>query len=172
MTMTMTTPSTAQFSTCDFCDRFRDDTSGAFRVLPPVFRSFGKRATFCGPVSTVKAFEDNTSVRDAVNEEGHGRVLVVDAGGSLRRAMLGGNLAMVAARQGWAGVVVDGAVRDVAEIGACDLGILALATMPLPTAKRVAGERDVTVQVQGVVIRPGDWLYADADGVVVHAGQL
>jgi regulator of ribonuclease activity A len=94
-------------------------------------------------------------------------VLVVDGGGSLRRALVGGNLAAAAAKNGWAGIVVDGCVRDAAEIGACAVGIRALALMPLPTDKRNEGQRDVPVQVQGVRIRPGDRLFADADGIVV-----
>jgi regulator of ribonuclease activity A len=94
-------------------------------------------------------------------------VLVVDGGASLRRALVGGNLGKAAARNGWAGVVVDGAVRDVQELAACDVGIHALASMPLPTVKRNQGQADVPVVVQGVPVRPGDWLYADEDGIVV-----
>ena len=104
--------------------------SGAFRVLPPVFRSFGAVAAFAGPVSTVKCHEDNTHVKAAVESPGEGRVLVVDGGGSLRRALVGGNLAAAAARNGWAGVVVDGCVRDVAELNAAAVGLRALALMP------------------------------------------
>lgn len=153
--------------TCDLCDAHKGDTSGALRVLPPVFQAYGGRAAFAGPVSTVKCFEDNTSVKAAVESPGQGRVLVVDGGGSLRRALVGGNLAAAAARNGWAGLVVDGCVRDVAELAAADVGIRALALMPLPTERRAAGLVDVPVQVQGVTVRPGDWLVADADGIVV-----
>lgn len=153
--------------TCDLCDEYKNDTSGAFRVLPPVFRSFGGVTAFAGRVSTVKCFEDNSLVKAAVDSPGEGRVLVVDGGGSLRRALVGGNLAAAAARNGWAGVVVDGCVRDVAELAAARVGIRALAAMPLPTEKRGEGQRDVAVQVQGVWVRPGDCLYADDDGIVV-----
>lgn len=153
--------------TCDLCDRHLDDELGAFRVLPPVFRSFGGRRAFCGPVSTVRCFEDNSLVKQAVESDGHGRVLVVDAGASLRRAVLGGNLGKAAARHGWAGVVIDGCLRDVDELADLPVGLLALAAMPMPTVKRGQGLRDVPVTVQGVTIRPGEWLYADADGVVV-----
>jgi Demethylmenaquinone methyltransferase len=90
----------------------------------------------------------------------------------LRRALVGGNLAAAAARNGWAGVVVDGCVRDVAELNAAAVGIRALGLMPLPTEKRNQGQRDVAVQIQGVWVRPGDWLYADADGIVISAGSL
>ena len=159
-------------ATCDLCDAHKADDSGAFRVLPPVWRHFGARRAFHGPVSTVKCFEDNSLVKAAVESAGEGRVLVVDGGGSLRRALLGGNLGAEAARNGWAGVVIDGCVRDVAELAACDVGICALAPMPLPTERRGEGQRDVAVRVQGVWVRPGDWLYADEDGVVVSAGRL
>jgi regulator of ribonuclease activity A len=96
-------------------------------------------------------------------------VLVVDGGGSLRRALLGGNLAAAAARNGWVGLVIDGCVRDAAELAACAVGIRALALLPLPTDRRNEGQRDIAVQLQGIWIRPGDRLYADADGIVVLA---
>ena len=168
------------FATCDLCDAHRDDSSGNFRVLPPVFRDFGAVRKFCGPVVTVKCFEDNTLVKAAVDSVGFdetpagrvGRVLVVDGGGSLRRAWLGGNLGAAAARNGWAGVVIDGCVRDVAELATMNVGIRALASMPLPTEKRNEGQRDLAVQIQGQWIRPGDWLYADEDGTVVSTSRL
>ena len=163
----MTTP-----LTCDLCDVHKGDTSGAFRVLPPVFKAYGARTRFAGNVVTVKCFEDNTVVKAAVESPGEGRVLVVDGGASLRRALVGGNLAAAAARNGWAGVVVDGCVRDVAELNAADVGIRALGLMPLPTERRGEGQRDVPVLIQGVPVRPGDWLCADEDGIVVHTGQL
>jgi regulator of ribonuclease activity A len=157
----------SHFVTCDICDEHKNDTDGAFRVLPPVFKDFGKRTRFAGPVSTVKCFEDNSLVKAAVDSPGHGRVLVVDGGASLRRALVGGNLGKAAAKNGWAGVVVDGCVRDVAELAECEVGIRALAAMPLPTEKRNEGQKDVDVQIQGVWVRPGEWLYADEDGMVV-----
>lgn len=170
----------AVFATCDLCDAQRDDSSGNFRVLPPVFRDFGAVRKFCGPVVTVKCFEDNTLVKAAVDSVGFddtpagrvGRVLVVDGGASLRRALLGGNLGAAAARNGWAGVVIDGCVRDVAELATMNVGIRALASMPLPTEKRNEGKRDVAVQIQGQWVRPGDWLYADEDGIVVSSTPL
>ncbi len=155
------------FATCDLCDVHKGDHSGAFRVMPPVFRDFGGRAKFSGPVVTVKCLEDNSLVKAALESPGNGQVLVVDGGGSLRHALVGGNIGAAAARNGWAGIVVNGAVRDVAELAACDVGIKALAAMPLPTDRRNQGLRDVPVTVQGVAVRPGEWLYADADGVVV-----
>ena len=169
-----------EFASCDLCDAHKNDVSGAFRVLPPVFRDFGQLTRFAGPVVTVKCFEDNTLVKAAVDAQGwiegpHGRVaqvLVVDGGGSLRRALLGGNLGAAAARNGWAGVVIDGCVRDSAELRQQALGIRALAAMPLPTEKRNQGQANVAVQIQGVWVHPGDWLYADEDGIVVSAQAL
>ncbi len=163
---------TTSFATCDLCDVHKNNTDGDFRVLPPVFKDYGARIKFAGPVSTVKCFEDNTLVKAAVDSPGNGRVLVVDGGGSLRRALVGGNLGKAAAKNGWAGVVVDGCVRDSAELAACDVGIRALALMPLPTEKRQEGQSDVAVQVQGVWVRPGDWLYADEDGIVLASKPL
>lgn len=157
--------------TCDLCDRHKADTTGALRVLPPVFHDYGGRTAFCGPVFTVQCFEDNTPVKAAVESPGQGRVLVVDGGGSLRRALLGGNLGTAAARNGWAGVVIDGCVRDLAELRPLPIGIRALAPMPLPTERRTAGRSEVPVQLQGVWVRPGDWLYADEDGIVVLPEQ-
>jgi regulator of ribonuclease activity A len=159
-------------ATCDLCDAHKSDASGEFRVLPPVFRDFGALTRFAGPVHTVKCFEDNTPVKAAVESPGQGRVLVVDAGGSLRRAMLGGLLGAAAARNGWAGVLIDGCVRDVAELAQCQTGIRALAAMPLPTERRSEGQTGVVVQIQGVWVRPGDWLYADEDGTVISNRAL
>lgn len=152
-------------STCDLCDAHKADP--ALRVLPAVFVDFGGRAAFAGLASTVKCFEDNSLVKAAVESPGAGRVLVVDGGGSLRRALLGGNLGAAAARNGWAGVIVDGCVRDTAELRVLPLGIRALAALPLATEKRNEGRRDVPVTVQGVRIVPGERVVADADGIVV-----
>ena len=159
-------------ATCDLCDAHKGESDGSFRVLPPVLRHFGGTVRFAGRVSTVKCCEDNSLVKAALDMPGEGRVLVVDGGGSLRRALVGGNLAAAAAGNGWAGVVVDGCVRDVNELAGHAVGILARAPMPLPTQKRNEGQRDVAVQLAGVAIRPGDWLYADEDGVVVSASAL
>ncbi len=169
-----------EFATCDLCDAFKGDSTGEFRVLPPVFRDYGGVKKFCGPVVTVKCFEDNTLVKAAVDTIGYldteqgrvAKVLVVDGGGSLRKALLGGNLGAAAARNGWAGVVMDGCVRDSAELAQQAVGIRALATMPMPTEKRNQGQADVAVQLAGVWVRPGDWLYADEDGIVVGARSL
>ena len=161
--------------TADLCDGFMRRAQTDFAVLPPVFTHFRGRKAFSGPVRTVKCFEDNSMVMEAIGELGWvdtalgrvAQVLVVDGGASMRRALVGGNIAVLAARNGWAGVLVDGCVRDMHELATCELGICALALMPLPTEKRQTGQRDVAVQVQGVRITPGQWLYADEDGIVV-----
>ena len=138
------------------------------QVCDPIFRSYGGRPVFAGPITTLKVFEDNSLVRDAVTSPGHGRVLVVDGGGSLRCALVGGNLAVAAGENGWAGLVVNGAVRDVDEIDAQPVGIRALATHPRRSEKGMhSGQVGVPVVFAGVVFREGEWLCADRDGIVV-----
>lgn len=161
-----------EFSTCDLCDAHKHSDESVFRVLPPIFQSFGGRTSFQGYVSTVQCHEDNSCVKSAVESEGNGRVLVVDGGGSLRRALLGGNLAAAAARNGWAGLVIYGAVRDLAELAVCQTGIRALALVPMPTQRRNEGQRDVAIRIQGTTVRPGEWLCADADGIVLAQKAL
>jgi regulator of ribonuclease activity A len=177
---TAATESAEKFSTCDLCDAHKNSPQSQFRVLAPVFQNYGGLAAFCGPVRTVKCFEDNSLVKTALDESGWiatpqgpvRSVLVVDGGASLRRALVGGNLGAAAVQNGWAGLVVDGCVRDAAELAVLPLGVRALALMPLPTDKRNQGERDLAVQIQGVWVAPGEWLYADADGMVVSAVRL
>ncbi len=155
-------------NTCDLCDRFEDRV----RVLELPLRDYGGRTAFAGLVSTVKALEDNSLVREAVAEPGQGRVLVIDGGGSLRRAMLGDMLAEKAAANGWSGVLVHGAIRDSGAIAGLDLGVKALATCPRKTDKLGQGLRDVPVALGGLLILPGQWLAADLDGVVLADDPL
>lgn len=164
--------SQTDFATCDLCDAHENEQPRTARALPPVFRDFGSVPRFAGPVATVRCFEDNTRVKEAVESPGEGRVLVVDGGASVRCALVGGNLAVAAKKNGWAGIVVDGAVRDVAELRAAGVGIRALALMPQRSVKRNEGARDVPVVIQGVDVRPGFWLYADEDGIVVSPAAL
>lgn len=161
-----------EFQTCDLCDAQKHDDSGAFRVLPPVFKHFGGLVCFAGQAVTLKCFEDNTLVKQALDSKGEGRVLVVDGGGSMRKALVGGNLAATAAQNGWAGIVVYGCVRDVAELRVTAVGITALGPMPMPTEKRGQGCSGVAVDIAGVLVHPGDWIYADEDGTVVSATVL
>ncbi|MCR6663371.1 MAG: ribonuclease E activity regulator RraA [Luteimonas sp.] len=155
-------------NTCDLCDKYEDKV----RVLELPLSDFGGRIAFSGIVSTVKALEDNSLVREAVAEPGNGRVLVIDGGGSLRRSMLGDMLAEKAVANGWSGVLVNGAIRDSVAIGELDLGVKAIATCPMKTDKQGQGLRDVPVEFGGLVIRPGQWLAADADGVVLADSAL
>jgi regulator of ribonuclease activity A len=161
-----------EFSTCDLCDAHENDPVPILQPLAPVFLDLGGVTRFSGPVATVRCFEDNTRIREAVDSPGEGRVLVVDGGASVRRALVGGNLAAAAARNGWVGIVVDGAVRDLHELRAAAVGIRALALMPQRSMKRGEGQRDVPIVVQGLPVRPGQWLYADEDGIVVSVRPL
>jgi regulator of ribonuclease activity A len=164
---TMTTPTLAR-GTADLCD----DHGDRVQVCEPIFHAFGGRRAFHGPISTVRCFEDNSRVKEAVEGPGAGRVLVVDGGGSRRHALLGDKLGLAAVRNGWAGVIIHGCIRDSAELGRMDLGIRALGTMPLRSDKRGEGERDVPVRFAGVTFRPGEFVYVDEDGIIVAATAL
>ena len=160
-------------STTDLCDTHEAlFDSGELQVLASGLLAFGARERFCGAARTIKLFEDNSVLAQTVREPGGGQVLVVDAGGSARCAVLGGNLARNAADNGWAGVVVFGAVRDVEEIDGCAIGVRAVAVNPRRSVKRGEGQRDLVVSVAGALVRPGDWIYADRDGVLVCARRL
>ena len=154
--------------TTDVCDAHE----GHLAIVEPLFRSFGARAAFAGTIATVKVFEDSVLVRNALAEPGDGRVLVIDGGGSLRCALVGGQLARLAQDNGWSGMVVYGCVRDVAAIDACDLGVRALTVHPRRSVKKGTGERDIPVAFGGVKFTPGHWLAADEDGMVVAAAPL
>ena len=155
-------------STCDLCDDFPDDV----HVADPLFRDFGARAQFGGRIVTIKCHEDNSRVRDLVAEDGRGAVLVIDGGGSLRRALLGDQLAAKAVANGWEGILIFGAVRDVEALCTMDIGIKALGAIPVKTDKKGLGERDVPVRFAGVDFVPGEFVCADGNGVIVSAREL
>ena len=161
-------------ATTDLCDQFENDIhAGLIHVLPPVFQSYGQAQAFHGQAVTFKVFEDNTLIKKALeNDNGTGKVMIVDGGASVRCALVGGNIAKAGTQNGWAGIVVDGCVRDTGEINELAIGVRALAAMPLRSLKKGAGERDLGVHIQGVRVNPGDWVYADADGVVVSPKAL
>jgi regulator of ribonuclease activity A len=163
----------ASYVTTDLCDanetRLAD---GTLAVLPPIFKSFGQRGAFHGPAFTLKVFEDNSLVRATLETPGNGQVLVIDGGGSLRCALVGGQLGVLAEKNGWAGIVVNGCIRDSAEIDACDVGVRALAVHPQKSSKKGVGERNVRVSIAGIAIAPGDWIYADADGILASRVAL
>lgn len=157
-----------QPKTTDLCDAH----GPRVQVAAPVFRDFGGRVAFHGPIATVRAPDDNSLVRAALEEPGRGRVLVVDGDGSTRCALLGDQLAALGADNGWAGVVVFGCVRDAAALREIDLGVKALAATPRKSEKRGLGERDATVRFAEVDFAPGAWLYADEDGILVSPEPL
>ncbi len=153
--------------TCDLFDRFKD----AARFVLPGFRDFGGVKRFSGPVVTVKCFEDNSRVKELLATPGAGKVLVVDGAGSLRCALMGDLIAASAVRNGWAGVVIWGCVRDVAELATLDLGIKALAAIPRASTRRDQGLVDVPLELPGAAVDPGDILFADEDGIVLLTGE-
>lgn len=156
------------FKTADLYDAYGD----TLQVAAPVFRHFGRREAFAGPIATVKVFEDNTLVRANLEAVGRGRVLVVDGGGSLRCALVGDLLARLAIDNEWAGIVINGCVRDSKEINRMDIGIKAIAANPARSGKRGEGQEDVTVRFANVMFTPGHYVYADSDGILVSETKL
>jgi len=153
--------------TPDICDAYPE-----VAVCDPIFANVGGIEAFCGPIRTVKCFEDNSLVKQAVNEPCDGAILVVDAGGSMRCAMLGDMLAEQAAGNGWAGVILYGCVRDVDILAETELGIQAIGAHPRKSEKRGEGSRDISVTFAGVTFSPGQWLYADNNGILVADEKL
>ncbi|SEK43224.1 regulator of ribonuclease activity A [Atopomonas hussainii] len=156
-----------QYVTPDLCDAYPD-----VNVVEPMFGNFGGRDSFGGQIVTVKCFEDNSVVKEQVDQDGRGKVMVVDGGGSLRRALLGDMLAEKAAKNGWEGIIVYGCIRDVDVIGQTDLGVQALATHPMKTDKRGIGDLNVPVTFGGVTFKPGEYVYADNNGIIVSPTAL
>jgi regulator of ribonuclease activity A len=156
------------YSVPDICDEFPQDVS----VLEPLFSNFGGKQRFSGEIITIKCFEDNSLLREVVRTEGRGRVIVVDGGGSMRRALFGDMLAAKADENGWRGVVINGCVRDVEILETIALGVKALNCHPLKTDKRGEGQLNVPVRFAGVCFKPGQYLYADKNGAVIVPGDL
>lgn len=159
---------TTPIQTADLCDAHGD----AVHIVAPMFSSFGGHSAFGGPIATLKVFEDNSFVRRTLESPGKGRVLVVDGGASMRCALVGDQLALLGVRNGWAGIVVYGCIRDSKAISEMDIGVFALGTHPLRSVKRDVGESEVELHFGGVRFRPGEFLYADEDGVIVSARAL
>lgn len=160
------------FKTPDLCDEFESELGKTVRVVAPMFQRYGGRARFSGQIVTLKIFEDNSLVREVFGENGRGKVLVIDGGGSLRCALVGDQLAILAANNGWAGAVVYGCIRDSGDINGIDLGVRALNTHPQKTLKKGVGDKNVAVTFGGVTFNPGEYLYADEDGILVSAKPL
>ena len=155
-------------STPDLCDQYPE----LIQVVEPMFSNYGGRERFGGEIVTVKCFEDNSVVKQLVATEGQGRVMVVDGGGSMRRACLGDMLAEKASANGWSGLIIYGCIRDVDEIMATDIGVQALGTHPMKTAKKGIGETQIQVTFGGVTFNPGHYVYADNNGIVVASQPL
>ncbi|WCM92313.1 ribonuclease E activity regulator RraA [Acidovorax sp. NCPPB 2350] len=153
--------------TADICDQVADA-----RVWAAPWRSFGGRAAIRGRVATVRVFEDAGLIRMALAEQGQGRVLVVDGGGSLRRAVLGDRMAALGACNGWAGVLIHGAVRDTEVLGSLDFGVFALGSVPARGRFEGTGDSGVNLAAEGLVVRPGDFATIDADGAVFTRDEV
>ena len=156
------------FSTPDICD----EHSGQLQILEPLFTEFGGRDKFSGEVTTVKCFEDNSFVKQTLAKDGHGKVLVVDGGGSLRCALLGDLLGAMAAENGWRGILINGCVRDVEILKTIDIGVSALNCHPVKSNKRNEGQLNVSLYFAGVNIVPGQYLYADENGIILAKKEL
>jgi len=155
-------------SICDLAD----DYGTRIRVLQPLFRDYGAITSFHGPVTTIRCREDNALLKATLSTPGEGRVMVVDGGGSLERALFGDNLGSILIKHGWAGVLINGAVRDVEFLKSMPLAVRALAICPTPPRKEGTGERDVIVSFAGVTISPGEWVYADENGIILSATPI
>jgi regulator of ribonuclease activity A len=160
------------FKTPDLCDEFEAELGQSLRVVAPMFQRYGARNSFSGEIVTLKIFEDNTLVREAFAENGRGKVLVIDGGGSLRCALVGDQLAILAQSKGWEGIVVYGCIRDSGDINGIDIGVRALNTHPQKSIKKGVGDRNIAVTFGGVTFKPGEYLYADDDGVLVSSTAL
>ncbi|HEX3235382.1 MAG TPA: ribonuclease E activity regulator RraA [Gemmatimonadales bacterium] len=156
------------FTTPDLCDQFAQH----LRAAEPLFRDWGGVLSFAGQIETVRVFDDNALVRQVLESEGRGRVLVVDGGGSVRSALVGGRLAALAQQNGWSGLVVHGCIRDSAELAGTAVGVKALHAVPMQSGKAGTGQRSVPVTFAGVTFTPGAYLYADRDGMLVADRDL
>jgi len=157
----------ADIITPDLCDEFPE-----VKVVEPGFNNYGGVKAFGGEIVTVKCYEDNSVVKEQVGLPGEGRVMVVDGGASTRHALLGDMLAAKAADNGWAGLIIYGCIRDVDDIGKTALGVQALGTQPRKSEKRGLGDLNVPVTFGGVTFHPGQYVYADNNGIIVSEKPL
>lgn len=155
--------------TADLCDEHIDK----LRVGEPIgFNDYGGNKVFNGEIVTLKCFENNPMVRNTLGQNGAGKVLVVDGGGSMRCAMLGDKLGDLAVENNWNGVIVFGCVRDSADLAKIDLGVKALSTHPLKSSRKIEGQEDVAVRFAGIDFIPGEFVFCDEDGIVVSSKNL
>lgn len=156
--------------TADIVDRYK--SSGRLQVCETVFGSYGARCAFAGPITTVKCHQDNGLLKEIIARPGNGGVVVVDGGGSLGCALCGDRVAATAAGNGWSGLIIAGAVRDVETLRTIDIGILALGSNPWVPEKTGAGSSNVVLRFGNAAFMPAGWVYVDADGIVVADGPL
>lgn len=151
------------FKTTDLYDEYLEE----LQVAAPIFKDFGGKQRFSGQIVTMKALEDNTCLKASFEQDGRGKVLVVDGAGSMRCAMMGDVMASLGASNGWEGVVIFGCIRDSEDVAKVDIGVKALGTIPRKTVKRDQGVMNIPVRFADVLFQPGEYLYADEDGIVV-----
>jgi len=156
------------YVTPDLCDQYPE----LVRVFEPIFTNYGGKTSFGGEVVTIKCYEDNSLVKEQAGTDGRGKVLVVDGGGSLRKALLGDMIAENAVKNNWEGIIIFGCIRDVDAISALDLGVQAINSIPLKTEKRGIGDLNIQLQFAGVTVQPGEFIYADNNGVIVANKSL
>jgi regulator of ribonuclease activity A len=154
--------------TTDLCDRHSDN----LQIAAPLFRDYGAVKEFHGKIYTLKVFEDNSLVRKALEQDGKGKVLVVDGGGSLRCALLGDMLGVLAVNNNWNGIIIFGCIRDSQEMAKLNIGVKALNTNPLKSVKRDQGEVNIAISFAGVTFTPDEFVYADEDGIIISATEL
>lgn len=158
-----------EFVTCDLCD---DNAETVSVVTGLQWQNYGGRDRFGGEIVTVKCFEDNSRVKEHLGTEGHGKVLVVDGGGSLRNALIGDMIAENAIKHGWEGVIIHGACRDVDALAKLDIGVMALGCVPVKSVRRGEGELNIDIRFGGVTFTPGQYVYADNNGIIVAPRAL
>ena len=157
-----------KFKTADLCDDYSDDLV----ILSQEFKSYGKVSSFCGIISTIKCYNDNSMVREAVNTDGSNKVLVVDGEGSTECALLGDMLAETAFKNNWSGIIINGCIRDSDIIASIDLGVFALSTIPIKSVKKGIGENNVNISFMNATFKPGEYIYADLDGIIISEKEL
>ncbi len=157
-----------KYLTPELCDKYPD----LVRVVEPIFKNYGGKSSFGGQIVTIKCHEDNSVVKETAGTAGNGKIIVVDGGGSLRRALLGDLIAENAVQNGWEGFIIYGCIRDVDAISTMNLGVKALNTNPLKTEKKGIGDLNIPVSFGGVTFKPGEYVYADSNGIIVSSKPL
>ncbi|ALS96926.1 ribonuclease E activity regulator RraA [Lacimicrobium alkaliphilum] len=156
------------YNTSELCDLFADNVD----VVEPMFVSYGGRRSYGGEITTVKCFEDKGLLEKVLAQPGKGKVLLVDGGGSLRRALIDANTAQLAVENDWEGIVCYGSVRDLDTLEDLDIGIHALASIPVSADYEQTGDADIAVNFGGVTFLPEDHLYADSTGIILSPEPL